>query len=200
MSDPLANHKIAFGVVHFALCPFPRSCAQRWGRYSPRLHEALSAFSSCAARGTLRSLRFARALGFACAATLRFASAHLHSRRLFVVRCAILSRMHAVWLRAEYRPSPSGTPSRSLPHPAESTPLGLLSRFASLRHAIGRVSRFPLAAHPRLTAAQSAAWSNICLSGSRCAQKRLCHMLIVFECFPILPVQSKALKTSIAHL
>ena len=34
----LDNHEIAFGVVHFALCPFPRSCAQRWGRYSPRLH------------------------------------------------------------------------------------------------------------------------------------------------------------------
>ena len=84
-----------------------------------------------------------------------------HSRRLFVVRCAILSRMHAVWLRAEYRPSPSGTPSRSLPHPAEFSPLGLLSHFASLRRAVRRVSRFPVAALPRLTAAQSAAWSNV---------------------------------------
>ena len=84
-----------------------------------------------------------------------------HSRRLFVVRCAILSRMHAVWLRAEYRPSPFGTPSRSLPHPAEFSPLGLLSHFASLRRAVRRVSRFPVTALPRLTAAQSAAWSNV---------------------------------------
>ena len=45
MSDPLDNHKIAFGVVHFALCSFPRSCAQRWGRYSPRLHERVGGTS-----------------------------------------------------------------------------------------------------------------------------------------------------------
>ena len=67
-----------------------------------------------------------------------------HSRRLFVVRCAILSRMHAVWHRAEYRPSPSGTPSRSLPHPAEFSSLGLLSHFASLRRAVRSVSRSQL--------------------------------------------------------
>ena len=91
------------------------------------------------------------------------------SRSPFAVGCAILSRMHAVWHRAEYRPSPSGTPSRSLPHPAESTPLGLLSRFASLRYAIGRVSRFPVAAHSRLMAAPCAAWRNTCLSVTHCA-------------------------------
>ena len=91
------------------------------------------------------------------------------SRRPFAVRCAILSRMPAVWHRAGCRPSPSGSPSRSLPHPAESTPLGLLSRFASLRYAIGRVSRFPVAAHSRLMAAPCAAWRNTCLSVTHCA-------------------------------
>ena len=126
---------------------------------------------------TFRDGAFGVGVGTAHGCTRRFLRSaraqRRHSRRLFVVRCAILSRRHAVWHRAEYRPSPSGTPSRSLPHPAESTPLGLLSRFASLRHAIRRVSRFPAAAHPRLTAAPCAALCNICLSGSRCAPKTI---------------------------
>ena len=120
MYDPLDNHEIAFGVVHFALCMFPLFCAQLRGRYCPPLHVALPAFGSRAAP---------------------------NSRRLFVVRCAMLSRMHAVWFRAEYRPSPSGTPSRSLSHPAEFTPLILLSRFTSLRaRYTSRHSRFLSAA------------------------------------------------------
>ena len=89
-------------------------------RHFPPLHVALPAFGSRAAP---------------------------NSRRLFVVRCAMLSRMHAVWFRAEYRPSPSGTPSRSLSHPAEFTPLILLSRFTSLRaRYTSRHSRFLSAA------------------------------------------------------
>ena len=115
------------------------------------------------------AVRLALGIGTAHCCTRRFLRSaraqRRHSRRLFVVRCAILSRMHAVWFRAEYRPSPSGTTSRSLPHPAEFSPLGLLSHFASLRRAVRRVSRFPVAAHPRLRAAQSAAWSNINPSG-----------------------------------
>ena len=136
------------------------------------------------ARGSLGPLRFARALGFACAATLRFATAHfsaitrlpsgaspsrlhrhlpavrlvsrhfppLHvalcrfnssaapiSRFVFAVRCVILAPMHAIWHRAEYRPSPSGAPWRSLPHPAKSESLNLLSLFVSLCRAIRRV-------------------------------------------------------------
>ena len=114
------------------------------GRYCPPLHVALPAFGSRAAP---------------------------NSRRLFVVRCAMLSRMHAVWFRAEYRPSPSGTPSRSLPHPAEFTPLILLSRFTSLRaRYTSRHSRF-------LSAALcSALWPRVALtscntglSGRHCA-------------------------------
>ena len=115
------------------------------------------------------AVRLALGIGTAHRCTRRFLRSaraqRRHSRRLFVVRCAILSRMHAVWFRAEYRPSPSGTTSRSLPPPAEFSPLGLLSHFASLRRAVRRVSRFPVAAHPRLRAAQSAAWSNINPSG-----------------------------------
>ena len=117
--------------------------------------------SSISRSVTFRDGAFGVGVGTAHGCTRRFlrsaCAQRRRSRRPFAVRCAILSRMHAVWHRAEYRPSPSGTPSRSLPHPAESTPLGLLSRFASLRHAIGRVSRFPVAAHPRLMAAPCAA-------------------------------------------
>ena len=136
------------------------------------------------ARGALGPLRFARALGFACAATLRFATAHfsaifrfasgasplrlhrhlpavrlvsrhfppLHvalcrfnssaapiSRFVFAVRCVILAPMHAIWYRAEYRPSPSGAPWRSLPHPVKSESLNLLSLFVSLCRASSRV-------------------------------------------------------------
>ena len=118
------------------------------GRYCPPLHVALPAFGSRAAP---------------------------NSRRLFVVRCAMLSRMHAVWFRAEYRPSPSGTPSRSLPHPAEFTPLILLSRFTSLRaRYTSRHSRFLSAAlcsalWPRV----ALTWRNTCLSGSHCAHEAL---------------------------
>ena len=103
--------------------------------------------SSISRSVTFRDGAFGVGVGTAHGCTRRFLRSaraqRRHSRRLFVVRCAILSRMHAVWLRAEYRPSPSGTPSRSLPHPAEFSPLGLLSHFASLRRAISRVSRFP---------------------------------------------------------
>ena len=84
MSVPLDNQEIAFGVVHFALCPFPRSCAQRWGRYSPRLHEAFPAFGSRAAPT------------FGCTSALR---------------CIIRSPIRAVRLRMEYHPSPSITVS-----------------------------------------------------------------------------------------
>ena len=45
-------------------------------------------------------------------------------------------------------------------HPVVRALSGLLSRFASLRHAIGRVSRFPVAAHSRLMAAPCAALRN----------------------------------------
>ena len=114
MSDPLDNHKIAFGVVHFALCPFPRSCAQRWGRYSTRLHEALPAFVSCAAPT------------FGCT---------------FALRCIIRSPIRAVRLRMEYHPSPSITVS---PAPyASRSPCALRSpvalRFTPLRYS----SRIP---------------------------------------------------------
>ena len=136
------------------------------------------------ARGALRPLRFARALGFACAASLRFASAHfstitrlpsdasplqlhrhllavrlvsrhfppLHvalcrlnssaapiSRFVFAVRCVILAPMLAIWYRAEYRPSPSGAPWRSLPHPVKFESLNLLSLFVLLCRASSRV-------------------------------------------------------------
>ena len=114
MSDPLDNHKIAFGVVHFALCPFPRSCAQRWGRYSTRLHEALPAFGSYAAPT------------FGCT---------------FALRCIIRSPIRAVRLRMEYHPSPSITVS---PAPyASRRPCALRSpvalRFTPLRYS----SRIP---------------------------------------------------------
>ena len=46
---------------------------------------------------------------------------------LFAVRCGILSRMHAVWFRAEYRPSPyprtSAAPAQSR-RPQRPRPLG----------------------------------------------------------------------------
>ena len=132
-----------------------------------------------------RQAHRARALGFACASPLRFATAHfsaitrlpsgaspsrlhrhlpavrlvsrhfppLHvalcrfnssaapiSRFVFAVRCVILAPMHAIWFRAEYRPSPSGAPWRSLPHPAKSESLNLLSLFVSLCRAIRRGS------------------------------------------------------------
>ena len=61
------------------------------------------------------------------------------SRFVFAVRCAILSPMHAIWFRAEYRPSPSGVLWRSLPHPAKSESLNLLSLFVSLCRAGSRV-------------------------------------------------------------
>ena len=61
------------------------------------------------------------------------------SRFVFAVRCAILSPMHVIWFRAEYRPSPSGVPWRSLPHPANSESLNLLSLFVSLCRAGSRV-------------------------------------------------------------
>ena len=47
--------------------------------------------------------------------------------------------MHAIWYRAEYRPSPSGAPWRSLPHPVKSESLNLLSLFVSLCRASSRV-------------------------------------------------------------
>ena len=62
------------------------------------------------------------------------------SRFLFDVRCVILAPMHAIWYRAEYRPSPSGAPWRSLPHPAKSESLNLLSLFVSLCRAGSRES------------------------------------------------------------
>ena len=61
------------------------------------------------------------------------------SRFVFAVRCAILSPMHAIWFRAEYRPSPSVAPWRSLTHPAKSESLNLLSLFVSLCRAGCRV-------------------------------------------------------------
>jgi hypothetical protein len=158
------------------LCAVP---TQRYSRHEKRcwrscMHRStitrLPSGASISRSTPFRSGAFRCGVGTAHGCTRRFLRSsraqRRRSRRPFGIGCAILSRMHAVWHRAEYRPSPSGTPSRSLPHPAESTPLGLLSRFASLRHAIGRVSRFPVAAHPRLTAAQSAAWSNVSPSGS----------------------------------
>ena len=59
MSDPLDNHKIAFGVVHFALRRFPRWCARRWGRYCLPMHGrvggTLSHPRSASARASCRS-------------------------------------------------------------------------------------------------------------------------------------------------
>ena len=66
------------------------------------------------------------------------------SRFVFAVRCDILSPTHAIWFRAEYRPSPSVAPWRSLPHPAKSESLNLLSLFVSLCRAIRRVIPVPL--------------------------------------------------------
>jgi hypothetical protein len=75
---PLDNHEIAFGYESFTAARHLRAVSLV-SRHFPPLHVALCRFGSRAARGTLRSLRFARALGFACAATLRFATAHLPS-------------------------------------------------------------------------------------------------------------------------
>ena len=155
------------GNVHWFSCP-TRSTITRLPSGSSISHSAhfrdpaLSVGVGTAHGCTRRFLRSARAQ-------------RRHSRRLFVVRCAILSRMHAVWFRAEYRPSPSGTPSRSLSHPAEFTPLILLSRFASLRaRYLSRHSRFLSAAlcsalWPRV----ALTWRNTCLSGSHCAHEAL---------------------------
>ena len=85
-------------------------------RHFPPLHEALRRFNSSAAP---------------------------ISRFVFAVRCVILSPMHAIWFRAEYRPSPSGASWRSLPHPAKSESLNLLSLFVSLCRAIRRVIPVP---------------------------------------------------------
>ena len=84
MYAPLDNHKIAFGCIHFALHLFSQRCVPLRGRYSPRLHEALPAFSSCAAPT------------FGCT---------------FALRCIIRSPIRAVRLRMEYHPSPSITVS-----------------------------------------------------------------------------------------
>ena len=78
------------------------------------------------------------------------------SRFVFAVRCAILSPMHAIWFRAEYRPSPSVAPWRSLPHPAKSESLNLLSLFVSLCRAIRRVIPVPLLRRYRALAPRSA--------------------------------------------
>ena len=61
------------------------------------------------------------------------------SRFVFAVRCVILAPMDAIWFRAEYRPSPSGAPWRSLPHPVKSESLNLLSLFVLLCRASCRV-------------------------------------------------------------
>ena len=162
---------VLYGVLATNLCAVP---TQRYSRHEKRcwrsrMHRStiirLPSGASVSRSTPFRSGAFRCGVGTAHGCTRRFLRSaraqRRRSRRLFVVRCSILSRMHAVWHRAEYRPSPSGTPSRSLPHPAEVSLLGLLSHFASLRRAVRRVSRFPVAALPRLTAAQSAAWSNV---------------------------------------
>ena len=77
--DPLDNHEIAFGVVHFALRRFPRWCARRWGRYCPPMHGRVG--------GTLSHPRSARAVSFG-------------------VSLRIHSHLCGLWSRAEYRPSP----------------------------------------------------------------------------------------------
>ena len=131
--DPLDNHEIAFGVVHFALCPFPRSCAQRWGRYSPRLHGRVG--------GT---------------------SAHPHSASdsSFGVVLRIQTHMRPHGLGRNTSLKPCATPL----HPSALSRLSPESPAewgcTSSARAICRVFRFPVAAHPRLTAALSAAMSN----------------------------------------
>ena len=77
--DPLDNHEIAFGVVHFALRRFPRWCARRWGRYCPPMHGRVG--------GTLSHPRSARAVSLG-------------------VSLRIHSHLCGLWSRAEYRPSP----------------------------------------------------------------------------------------------
>ena len=92
------------------------------------------------------------------------------SRFVFAVRCAILSPMHAIWFRAEYRPSPSVAPWRSLAHPAKSESLNLLSLFVSLCRAGCRVIPVPLLRRYRALEPRSA-WQmcNEGLDDSDCA-------------------------------
>ena len=46
MFDPLDNHKIAFGVAHFALRQFSRWCVQLRSRYCPHMHGRVGGTSS----------------------------------------------------------------------------------------------------------------------------------------------------------
>ena len=109
-SDPLDNHEIAFGVARFALHFFSQRCVPLRGRYSPRLHEALPAFSSCAAPT------------FGCP---------------FALRCIIRAPIRDAWLRMEYHPSPSITVSTA--PDASSRPCALRSPVA-LRLTLSRYS------------------------------------------------------------
>ena len=120
-----------------------------------------------------RSGAFRCGVGTAHGCTRRFLRSTRAQRRPSVARPpwdASSARRYGLsglgWDTIRRRPSPS---RRRLMHPGARALSGLLSRFASLRHAISRVSRFPVAAHPRLRAAPCAALRNTCLSVSHCA-------------------------------
>ena len=111
--DPLDNHEIAFGVVHFALRRFPRWCAQRWGRYCPPLHEAR---------------------------WRHFVASPLRQSRFFRRKIVHPSAYASAWLGSEYLPSspaPASTPVCTTPplstSPAPRLMLRVRPRYSSIR-------------------------------------------------------------------
>ena len=103
--------------------------------------------SSASRSGAFRDGALSVGTGTAHGCTRRSVASTQAQRRCrdsYLTGCAILSPMHAIWFRAEYRPSPSVAPWRSLPHPAKSESLNLLSLFVSLCRAIRRVIPVPL--------------------------------------------------------
>ena len=136
VSDPLDNHEIAFGVVRLALHLFSQRCVWRWGSVLPTV-----------ARGALAALR-----RIPTPPVIPLSALSCASRR-------ICGRM--AWV---------GIPPSS-PAPRLCTRL----RNPAVREGSGPVVDAPcppallvvypvlfFAAHPRLRAALSAAWSNFC--------------------------------------
>ena len=96
--------------------------------------------------GTLSHPRSARAVSFGVRLRIR---AHM--------------RAHGLGRNTSHKPCASPLrPSSQSRRPRRLWPRGLCTLSA---RAVSRVSRFPIAAHPRLRAAQSAAWSNVCSFG-----------------------------------